>query len=352
MTQISYPSGRTVDKYYDETNFLATVDYLGNQAAAFTPDENGRIIFAGYGNDTDLTLTYDTIGREESRTFATPGSDPLFTVSDMTYDGRGSLTAQTETFDAVTAVDAFTYDNQDRLTARTRNLTPAGEWDYDLVGNWEYTNQNGTAETRTVTGDNEYTNVGGLLPVHDGRGNMTFDGDLDYEYDWANRLIRVASGATVLGEYTYDALNRRVTKAVNTVSTTFVYDDDAVVEAYENTVLRRTYVYGNAVDDPILVETGSQVYYYIADIRGSIRAVTDSSGALKEYYEYGPFGLMAIFDNQGQDITTTGSTIGNPYGIPAGGEIASPGSGITGTGCTLLNWGGSCSVILPGMWMG
>ncbi|MCG8634580.1 MAG: hypothetical protein MI863_12180, partial [Desulfobacterales bacterium] len=277
-----------------------------------------------------------------------PSVNPLLSVTNTVYDGQSNITDRTGTFNGVSKDESLAYDPLDRLTSFTRGMEPTVTWQYDKAGNWTDTNQNGTAETRTVNDDNEYDLVAGLVPAHDYRGNMTSDGSKSYVYDWANRLITVKSGSQTLGSYTYDALNRRVAKTAGGITTTYVYDDGHVIEEYVNTSLTRSFVYGGGIDEPILMETGGRTYYYAADSLGSIRAMTDSTGTLVESYEYSPFGLMTVYNGLGQDITISRSAIGNPFGY----GTRSPVSGITGTGCTLRNWEGSCSGIRQGMLTG
>ena len=80
-------------------------------------------------------------------------------------------------------------------------------------------------------------------------------------------------------------------------------------------VLERAYTYGAYIDDAIMVDYGGQRYYYVKDRQFSIAAITNSAGDLVERYAYTAFGRTTIFDNLDQDITDTGSTIGNPYGF-------------------------------------
>ncbi len=201
----------------------------------------------------------------------------------------------------------------DRLVDDTASTT----WGYDEVGNWLSTNQNGAAEIRVPNDDNEYASVDGTAYTYDNNGNLTSDGIKDYIYDWADRLIQVENSGQVLAAYTYDALNRRVTRVVGTEATTFVYDGSDVIEEYTDGVFDRSFVYGSTIDEPILLETGGLLYYYVAGRQGSVRVIADDTGALVESYEYSPFGLMTIYDNQDQDITVTGSTIDNPFGYTA-----------------------------------
>ena len=88
-----------------------------------------------------------------------------------------------------------------------------------------------------------------------------------------------------------------------------------MIEEYLNSSLVRTYTYGAYIDDPLMVEYGGQRYFYLKDRRYSVTALTDAAGSIVETYEYSAFGRMTIYDAAGQDITASGSTIGNPYGF-------------------------------------
>ena len=303
--RITYPSGRVVDKTYNENNALTQILYQGTTIANLTRDRNSRLTAASFGNGTGLALNYDTRERETLRTY----TDTLFS-QETGYDAQSNILEETLALNGISQEKGYTYDHQDRLVT----ATPSTTWAYDSAGNWLSTNQNGTAESRTANDDNEYTLVDGTAFIHDANGNLTSDGEKDYVYDWANRLIQVEESGQVLAEYTYDAVNRRVTKTVGTTVTTYIYDETEVIEEYTGGTFSRSYVYSSSIDKPILLETGSQFYYYIADRQGSVWGLTDNTGTLVESYEYTPFGLMTIYDSQGLDITATGSAIGNPFG--------------------------------------
>nr|WP_320015636.1 RHS repeat-associated core domain-containing protein [uncultured Desulfobacter sp.] len=307
-TQVTYPSGRVVDKTYNENDALAQILYQGSSIADFNHDRNNRLTSVSYGNRTGLALAYDEREREVSRTYT--GS--LFSQA-TEYDAQGNILEETLGLNGTSHEKVYTYDHLNRLVDDTASTT----WDYDGVGNWLTTNQNGVAETRISNNDNEYTSVDGIAYTYDNNGNLTSDGAKDYSYDWADRLVQVEESGQVLAEYTYDALNRRVTKTVDSSVTIFVYDESDVIEEYTDGVFSRAFVYSSAIDEPVLLETGSQFFYYIAGRQGSVRAIVNDTGALVEFYEYSPFGLMAIYDSHEQDITATGSSIGNPFGYTA-----------------------------------
>lgn len=156
-----------------------------------------------------------------------------------------------------------------------------------------------------------------MTPVHDVHGNLSSDGTRSYVYDWQNRLVEVRQGGQTVGEYTYDALNRRVSKSTPLTSgvTTYYYDNAQVIEEHEEGNYKRAYVYGQYVDDPLMMESGGQDYFYLKDRQYGIRAVADNAGNEVERYDYTAFGRMTVYrNNAGNWIETSESQIGNTYG--------------------------------------
>ncbi|HEY9090201.1 hypothetical protein [Parasphingorhabdus sp.] len=80
--------------------------------------------------------------------------------------------------------------------------------------------------------------------------------------------------------------------------TKFLYDGDELVAEYASngsTVLRR-YVHGAGVDDPLVWYDGAGLTdkrYLIADERGSITAITNSSGTIININSYDEWGIPA-----------------------------------------------------------
>ncbi len=71
-------------------------------------------------------------------------------------------------------------------------------------------------------------------------------------------------------------------------------------------------MYGSYIDDPIKTEFQGETYYYVKDRQYSITGILDNSGEIVETYRYSSFGLMTIFDKNGNK--TPSSAIANPYG--------------------------------------
>jgi YD repeat-containing protein len=116
--------------------------------------------------------------------------------------------------------------------------TTQTQYDLDSVGNWSTKTQNGTPETRTHSLTNEITHIGAVPVLSDLNGNTVDDELYTYAYDEENRLIAVTrkSDSSVVGQYQYDALSRRVTKMANAgivsspVETRYFYDEARLVE--------------------------------------------------------------------------------------------------------------------------
>ncbi len=95
----------------------------------------------------------------------------------------------------------------------------------------------------------------------------------------------------------YDPLGRLAKTTVGTAVTAFLYDGADLVAEYNSTgTLVRRYVHGSAVDEPLVWYEGSGTTdrrWLHADERGSVVAVSNSSGASIATYSYGPYGETA-----------------------------------------------------------
>ena len=100
-------------------------------------------------------------------------------------------------------------------------------YDLDGLGNWRRTSfepvgDDEQLEIRQHNGLNQITRIDDTPFEYDGvpgasNGNLANDGVRSYEWDALNRLITVrrVSDTEIIGEYVYDALNRRIRKIVS-----------------------------------------------------------------------------------------------------------------------------------------
>jgi RHS repeat-associated protein len=108
-------------------------------------------------------------------------------------------------------------------------------------------------------------------------------------------------------------LGRRIEKNVDGKITRYVYDNEDIILEYDGEGnLIAKYIHGPGIDEPIRM-IRNQVYYYIADALGSIKALVDRDGFVRQMYEYDSFGsITQIFDEEGNEITLD-DAIPNPY---------------------------------------
>jgi YD repeat-containing protein len=117
-----------------------------------------------------------------------------------------------------------------------------------------------------------------------------------YYYDCENRLIEVSNGGSTIAKYYYDYAGRRVTKEAGGLTTQYCYDGDQVIAEYENGTLKRKFIYGPGIDEPVIMidVATSKYYFYHFDGLGSVVALSDNSGAIVERYEYSAYGQTQI----------------------------------------------------------
>ncbi|MBN1488409.1 MAG: RHS repeat protein [Phycisphaerae bacterium] len=178
--------------------------------------------------------------------------------------------------------------------------------------------------------------AGGLAPAplssgynqtHDKNGNLLDDGEKEYYYDYQttigsalrseNRLTMVKDkdSGTVLGEYRYDALGRRIRKLAGGVSTIYVITPGwREIEEYENAALARSYTFGAQVDEILRMDRGtpSESHYYHADSLGSVLSLTDLGGQAVERYSYDPYGEATVSGPDGSG-SNAHSAYDNPW---------------------------------------
>ena len=164
--------------------------------------------------------------------------------------------------------------------------------------------------------------------AHDKNGNRVDDDVREYFYDYDHRpideatlragnqltMVKEKSSGSVLAQYWYDAIGRRIKKLAGGVSTIYVYSDNwRVLEEYENSSLARNYTYGNSIDGVLTLDRTLEAdrLYYHENVLGSIVAVTDSNGLTTERYSYAAYGQPSFADGFGNVIVQ--SAIGNRY---------------------------------------
>ena len=92
-----------------------------------------------------------------------------------------------------------------------------------------------------------------------------------------------------------------------------VHDGDQVIAEYEGTTLKRRYIYGTYIDEPLAMVTPAGTEYYHQNRLYHVMAMTNSSGQLAERYGYTPYGKRRVVSPGGATLAT--SAVGNQVGF-------------------------------------
>jgi RHS repeat-associated protein len=213
-------------------------------------------------------------------------------------------------------------DDLDRLTDVTYHDSDTEAFVMDALGNRtgnQTLREDGTVNFTVDSLTNRYTSIGASSISHDDAGNLTVDKDgYQYTYDYENRVARIykmdGQSEINVAQYVYDALGRRIGKwdAVASEATFCYYNDGwQVLAEYDYMGLVRNFVYGNYIDEPLVMNDGDNDYYYANDHLYSTAALLDDTGEVVERYEYDAYGTTHIMDASYNPRTE--SAYGNPY---------------------------------------
>ncbi len=122
---------------------------------------------------------------------------------------------------------------------------------------------------------------------YDNNGNMIAASNpaVTYEWDAADRLVKITKGANIT-EFVYDGFSRRVAEKLNgAIIMQWLWCGVELCEernASGGTVTKRFFPQGEQIN--------GVNYYFTTDHLGSVREMTDASGAVKASYDYDPYG--------------------------------------------------------------
>jgi hypothetical protein len=211
--------------------------------------------------------------------------------------------------------------------------TPVREYDWglDALGNWDTLHKKSSGVTDSNQGRdhnkvNELTVIEDasgssgsspadwVEPLYDKNGNMTTmprpsgpTSSYTAIYDAWNRMVQIKSSpTTVVADYEYDGLNRRISKTVSGTARHFYYSANWQVleeRVGASTSAESQHVFGpRYVDELILRDrdtTGSgslnERLYYLQDANLNVTALVNTAGTAQERYVYEPYGEVDVF---------------------------------------------------------
>ncbi len=275
MTRLAWPDGLYVDYDYLLTGEVSRIRENGATSgvgvlASYYYDDLGRRTALVRGNGTTTGYSYYDAG----------DAVPLYGLETIGHDLNGTG------YDVNLGYDA---NPAGQIVSHTRSNAV-----YSWTGHYQ------VSRSYSANGRNQYSAVGSLSPSYDTRGNLTADGTGNAYYYTAENRLSVAW----LSDYralAYDALGRPHQTATASTLTRFDHLGGTILSEYDGSnALQRRYIPGPGIDEPVLWYEGSgngNRRWLHADERGSIIAVSDSSGNLvgtpNRYDEYGiPQGTL------------------------------------------------------------
>ena len=252
------------------------------------------------GNGVQTSYTYNSLNRLTnvgvSKTATTLASYAY------TLGAAGNRTSVTE---ANGRTSNYTYDNLYRLTnetiANATGTNPNGSisYTYDAVGN-RLSRTSTVAGVPTVASQSVDANDRLTTDGYDNNGNTTGSNGNGYVYDFENRLIKVNAGTANEISIVYDGDGNRVKKTVAGVATKFLVDTNnltgyaQVVEEIQGGNVTRQYSYGHDLLSQRLFTSNQPptTSFYQYDGHGSVRGLTDATGALTDTFTYDAFGVL------------------------------------------------------------
>jgi RHS repeat-associated protein len=311
LTGITTPSGQQVGYAWDNGRIVgvtlngATLISLG----AYEPF--GPVAAWQWGNGHKTYRDHDHDGRLVTWEYRNGAS---ILRRDLTWDDANRITAIADPADAANS-HTYGYDVLDRLTTAQSGAAVPTTWQYgyDALGN----RQNATIDGALTnygygTTDNRLQNLTGATSrsyTYDAAGNPVQVDGRTSTYNLANRLTRLADGATTVASYKLNGLGQRVAKTVGSTTTRYVYDEQGRLtgEYQSNGTLIQETIWLDDLPIATLRPTGTgnptpiAVYYVHADHLGSPRAITrpGDDAVMWRWDNAEPFGNNAANENPG-----------------------------------------------------
>lgn len=227
-------------------------------------------------------------------------------VSAATEFAPGDSNAATDVFARASLGDSstYTYDRLSRLTGSTEPVLGSTTYAYDPVGN-RVSRTRGTSTSYTYDRADRLTSVGGVGVTVDAGGNLVARSADTFGYDGANRLV-IANVGSLTETYTYDGDGNRVGRTSGATTIPYVLDVNNALPVVLSDDTRK-YVWGKGL---LYAATGSAVEVVHADRLGSVRALTDASGAVTATYRTDAYGIpTASTGSSGQPFGFTGEPV-------------------------------------------
>ena len=305
----SNAGGASMTYTYDALNRLATVtDVSGSMSYGY--DAVGNLNGVTYPSGISTSYSYNTLNRlvQMQSTCSIPSSScsaPGASIASYAYT-LGPAGNRLSVSELSGRTVQYAYDDLYRLTSESiagaSAQNGAISYQYDKVGNRLQLSSTVPAIPSGLL--NYDANDRLATDGYDSNGNVINEAGIANSYDFENHLLQRGGIAIV-----YDGDGNRVSKTVAGITTSYLIDANnptgfvQVAEELQNGVVARAYTYGlELLDERQKVGGTPTTSFYGYDGHGSVRFLTNNSGAITDTYDYDAFGNL---------IASSGSTPNN-----------------------------------------
>lgn len=366
-TMLTYPNGRVLYYNYgvvggtndavsrvgslidsDGATHLADYNYLGQaevvEVAMPQPSLKYTLVGTAGGIDPDTGDIYwglDRFDRVKDLLWYNTATSATVEEVKHGYDRAGNRMWRANLADTAGVHDElYAYDGLDRLARLDRGTLNSPEtsltartfgqcWTLDSTGNWSGFRQDSTGggwdlvQSRAGNTANELTSIVNSVgatwttPRYDAAGNMTTlplasNPSQSYQavFDAWNRLVSMASGSTVVAQFLYDGLARRVLKksfvAGVLKETRHFYHSISwqVLEEHvgSSSTAQRQFVWGQCHLDNLVLRdrdtSGDGILderlFAVQDVNENVTLLVDHAGVVQERYAFDAYGMVAV----------------------------------------------------------
>lgn len=313
-----YPNGFTVRNSYNSRSFLDEIanadsgqSYWRIDSNASTMNARGQILNQTFGAGVSQTNTYNNASGLISAIQASNGVSTVVDLS-FTFDAIGNLTSKadleqgiSETYSYVENINSVNTNHLNRLTQATAYLngeTIEQSVSYCANGNiktksdvGDYTYGSLASGCSNSTGPHAINNITGQVPStfsYDANGNMTNGNNKVVQYSAFGKPTKIIRGSSEI-EFQYGP-GRQLIQRIDQHNGNRT-EKTLVGGLYEktNTLDKTTHKYYVGGFLVVSQEDNSDVFeeaYLFKDHLGSVVAITDANGVVKERMAYDPWG--------------------------------------------------------------
>ncbi len=311
----------TTTTTHDASGRIETVTDPSGGVYAYTYHPTGLPETLTYPNGVETAWTFDSQSRLETLTTQNSGGELL-----QSYHYTMALTGhRTRVEEADGTVRAYRYDDlwrliEDRVTNGAGDLVYQEDLAYDPVGNrlqstWITTENLPVVKTFTYDSRDRVSTNNGQTWTWDPGGRLLarpdLGGDSDATYQWwtDDQLLRIDRSDGSAVETVYDVEGNRIetkeTADGMTDSVGYLVDDSDwlshVIADFKSESAETVYVRGG--DQLLGLQTEAENRYYHVDGLGSVRGLSDATGAQTDTMTYSAFGERM---NQATDVSGHG----------------------------------------------